>query len=117
VIKLTKAELTIGKKRGRTRTYLISPTQSSPSPPLLTHGTPCILLPTRTPSPPFSTPTSLPSIVNSTGAREFSLIRRVMLEVEGRRSGRKERDRGEIGVRRIVEVREGWRMGPPEERE
>jgi hypothetical protein len=62
-------------------------------------------------------PQRRPSTLTSTRSARFLDERaRVRRQSPGRTSGRKDSERGQIGVRRREET-DGWMMEPPEERE
>jgi len=80
------------------------------------HGTGHLETCIFTDSPGCRVLASWPSIETSAGAREFAWTRSCTSLDPGRRRGRNERLRGQIGVKRIVRTI-GWTMGPPDDKE
>src|SRR5271156_2082873 len=101
--------------------------KTPPSPPstvfrfregLLIHGTshPNCAVPTRTPSPGPRRRPCRPSTESSTPPRALGETCTSTVDVGGRISGRKDRERGQIGVSKM-EGCDGWISGPDAERE
>jgi len=82
----------------------------------LIHGTGKGEACTTTDSPGLRTRDDRPSIDMPAGARLRSPIRNVIIDEDGKTSGRNDRLRGHIGVRTSA-LREGCTIGPPADRE